>query len=165
MISGSIKQARDVARGLALVPVEIGGLASALEELALRIHSQHGVACAFQGPAEAIEVAAPVASILFRIAQEAAANAVKHGKASRIFISLAEEPEHLRLELADNGCGIDPTAGAGPGMGMHLMRYRARMVGALLQVGRRETGGTLLSCIIPRASLSEPPLTPYAHNA
>jgi signal transduction histidine kinase len=162
LISGSIKQARDVARGLSLVPVETGGLMAALEELALRIHSQHGVACEFQGPAESTEFAATVATNLFRIAQEATTNAVKHGQASRISIHLVDEPAQIRLEVADNGGGLPPGANTGPGMGLHLMDYRARMVGGVLHVGSRESGGTLVSCVIPRASLSPSPATTYA---
>ncbi len=159
MISSSIGQARDVARGLCLVPLETGGLASALEELAMRTRTQHGVACQFFENAPAPDLDEAVATNLFRIAQEGVTNAVKHGRAAEIKITLSADQRQIRLEVADNGSGVSPADGRGKGMGMHLMNYRARTVGASFGVEPRVGGGTVLSCSVPRATLNEQ-LTP-----
>jgi len=74
---------------------------------------------------------------------------VKHGHAGHIVIRLAADQEQGVLSIQDDGCGIDDNAPGNKGMGLHLMNYRARMVGGSLDVQRGGTGGTMVTCLFP----------------
>ncbi len=162
LISASIGQARDVARGLYLVPLETGGLASALQELASRTQAQHGIECELIEEGAIPNLEETVATNLFRIAQEAVTNSVKHGHADKITITLSATPGQIRLVVTDDGRGVQSASTRGRGMGMHLMNYRARTVGAVLHVEARPEGGTRLCCTVPQAGLASQPVPSYA---
>jgi signal transduction histidine kinase len=96
-----------------------------------------------------------VALNLYRIAQEAVGNAVKYAEASHIVISLSREGESLRLSIADDGRGMPARSTARRhtrhrGMGLHIMRYRARTMGATLRKQDRPPHGTEVVCLLPR---------------
>jgi two-component system, LuxR family, sensor kinase FixL len=94
-----------------------------------------------------------IATQLFRIAQEAVANAIKHSKADRIEISLSQEHGEITLTIRDNGVGIpDNVSGKRTGMGLLTMSHRARMMGGDLTLAPDDFGGTLVKCVIPIAS-------------
>jgi signal transduction histidine kinase len=91
---------------------------------------------------------------LYRIAQEAVNNAVKYSHATRITISLDRNGAALRLCVGDNGRGLPTSGKRRPrkplgGMGLHIMRYRARTMGAALQVRDRRPHGTQVLCLLP----------------
>jgi len=116
------------------------------------------------------------ATSLYRIAQEAVANAVKHGSPRCIRITLARRDDRVTLAIENDGADFaDPfqqTDGPTPaaagrtsparegGMGLRLMQYRARTIGALLDVRRGERGGTRVACSLPLAPLREAPRNP-----
>ncbi|HVR34331.1 MAG TPA: ATP-binding protein, partial [Methylomirabilota bacterium] len=89
-----------------------------------------------------------VALHLFRIAQEAVGNAVRHARTRRIQISLTRTPRRLALAVNDQGIGIDARAGGRGGMGLRIMEYRAGMIGGSLAVQRCEQGGTSVVCTV-----------------
>src|SRR4029077_16377050 len=95
LLGESISQARDVARGLYLVSLEADGLASALEGLALRPRVRHHVLCQFVEGASIRGLEETVGSSLFRIAQEAVNNAIKHAQAKSITVALSAAPQDL----------------------------------------------------------------------
>ena len=87
--------------------------------------------------------------MLFR-SREAVNNAIKHGHARQIAIRLSADRGQGALSICDDGCGIDDTAPGSKGMGLHLMNYRARMVGGSLDVQRvAGAGGTIVTCWFP----------------
>ena len=156
LLSASISQAREVARGLCLVPLEAGGLASALEELASDVRSRHHVACRFVEKAPVPALEETVGANLFRIAREAVTNALKHAQASSITMTLSTDLDQLALEVEDNGTGFQAGRESARGMGLNIMNYRARTVGATLIIGPRPGGGTTVSCLLRRSNLKEP---------
>ncbi|HVW67862.1 MAG TPA: PAS domain S-box protein, partial [Steroidobacteraceae bacterium] len=148
---------RSLAHGLVPVPVDADTLPAALGELAKSIQTDYGLACQFEYPEPVRVDNATSATHLYRIAQEAVANAVKHAKASAISIRLAPADGDLVLEIADNGVGIAPgklphEGGKLPhdGVGLRLMEYRCAVIGGQFAVRRPEGGGTLVTCTIPR---------------
>ncbi len=152
LVEDALGQTRSLARGLAPVEIEAGGLEAALEELARRVEGIHGVRCVFRGePTQETEGRAE-ALHLYRIAQEAVSNALRHANAKRILIDLSRSNGRRRLTVVDDGVGIDPGSGPAPrnedggGMGLHIMRYRARMIDAILEVRPAPGKGTLVSC-------------------
>ena len=96
------------------------------------------------------------ATHLYRIAQEAITNAVKHGNATHIDIKCAIADGLLELTVADNGTGIPPRATERGGLGLHIMSYRARAIGGDLSVVALAAGGTLVRCQAPLRARSQP---------
>jgi PAS domain S-box-containing protein len=135
-----------LSRGLVPVEVDAQGLRSALTDLASTVSEQYSVRCNFQCVGSVNRLDNFSATHLYRIAQEAINNAVKHGKAERIELSLTGDDESIALKVLDNGIGIGAQRENGPGMGLRIMDYRAGLIGATVQVVPRKDGGTLVSC-------------------
>jgi len=146
LLNAAIHQARNLARGLHPVDLEARGLMSALEGLAASVTSLYGTACVCQFKKPVLVHDHAMATHLYRIAQEATNNAVRHGHARKIWIRLAGGREYLRLTIQDNGCGLPPKPKRKPGMGLHLMNYRARTMGAHLEIQPGPAGGTMVKC-------------------
>lgn len=150
LINDSLSRCRDIARGLHPVEMDADGLMVALKDLAARTHKT--IPCSFQCKRPIPMPESDTALNLYRIAQEAVNNALKYSKARRVTINLGRQGRALRLSIADDGCGIPP-AGARArrgGMGLHIMRYRARSMGATLRVLDRQPRGTEVVCLLPR---------------
>ena len=111
------------------------------------------------GPAPALENG--VAAHLYYIAQEAVLNAVKHGKAAHVTLSLKYTGGHYELSIQDNGAGFDPGNGTSKGMGVRIMQYRARTIGATLDLKSAPGNGTRITCVfypaIPEPAQKEKP--------
>ncbi len=155
LIHSAINHTRGVARGLFPVRLEENGLASALEELAANSSEVFKINCRFISE-EPIAVADnEIALHLYYIALEGVANAVKHGKAKNITISLGTTAGHHALEIKDDGAGFSPLA-AVTGMGIRIMQYRARVIGATFNLQSRPGYGTHIVCLFQPVS-GEPP--------
>ena len=87
---------------------------------------------------------------LYRIAQEAVSNAVRHSRARNIRITLEQENGETALTIEDDGAGLARDASQAGGMGLRTMRYRAGLIGGKLEVGPGPSGGTLVVCRLPR---------------
>jgi signal transduction histidine kinase len=83
---------------------------------------------------------------LYYIAQESVLNAVKHGRATSVIVRLASEGERMKLSVQDNGAGFDLSQKTRLGMGIRIMRYRAKMIGATLEVHSEPGRGTEIGC-------------------
>jgi PAS domain S-box-containing protein len=145
LIKQAITQARDLARGLYPVHLEVGGLAPAFEELARTIESLFRVSCRCDlDPTVSIRDRA-VATHLYRIAQEAINNGIRHGKASRVRIALKRSNGQIRLTVRDNGVGLPKTPRTTKGIGLNIMRYRARMIRGNIEI-KPARKGTIVTC-------------------
>src|ERR1019366_4508447 len=118
-----IGQTRSLARGLSPFILEAEGWVPALRELAAHTEKLFNVKCHFQndGPVAISDPA--MATHLYRIAQEAVTNAIKHGKASAVEISLTHANDKIVLAVSDNGTGFKSPVQAGTGMGLRSMQY------------------------------------------
>jgi two-component system CheB/CheR fusion protein len=113
------------------------------------------VKCSFKAGAP-VSIADPAAATnLYRIAQEAVGNAVKHGKAGAIEISLDNTNNTILLAVRDDGVGFMPQDQTGSGMGLRIMQYRAGMIGATLLVQSQVKAGTRVLCFLQN-SASQP---------
>jgi two-component system CheB/CheR fusion protein len=155
LLQDAAKRTRDLARGLSPVDQDEGGLESALNELALSTSRIVGISCSFicVGPVEIRDNARAV--YLFRIAQEALSNATKHGQAEAVVIALEASNGALSLRVSDDGIGFDPTCSERTGMGLNIMRYRARMLAGTLEIQSNSPAGTMVTCTIARAPSAE----------
>lgn len=152
-ITGLLRDAlaltRTLARGLHPVALDSGGLIVALDELRRRTSEMFRVNCRCKAP-PTLNVDNAFATHLYRIAQEAVTNAVKHGGAHDIEIELSSNSHNTILSVRDNGVGMPAAALEGRGMGLRIMSYRAGMIGGTLTVeSHHNGGGTLVVCTIP----------------
>lgn len=143
-----IGQTRSLARGLSPFILESEGLTSALRELAASTEALFNVKCKFTVQGDPSINNTAVATHLFRIAQEAVTNAIKHGKAQLVEISLAATTDKTILTVSDNGIGLKLPVQPGPGMGLRTMQYRAGMIGAMLLVQSRGSAGARIVCFL-----------------
>jgi signal transduction histidine kinase len=146
LLQSAVVETRDLARSL--VPAHVGevGLSLALEALAQSVSRLHGINCTFHSNGSEIDRDAAVATHLYRIAQEAINNATRHGKAKNITVALEAADHSVLLRVADDGTGISRTPALSNGIGMAVMRYRARLSGGELAVESPPDGGTIVSC-------------------
>jgi PAS domain S-box-containing protein len=151
-VRDAISQTRLLARGLSPVTLESEGLMSALQELAANTEKMFGVACQLECEQPVLFHDPSVATHLYRIAQEAVSNAIKHGKASRIAIRLENVGEGTILTISDNGSGFSSTRSNSKGMGLAIMKSRAGMIGGLLSLDNHPAGGGRVSCSVPSIS-------------
>lgn len=149
-INDAISMARQLARGLHPVNLQSAGLAAALLELAASTRSASSIECAAECSEKAVFRNPTVATHLYRIAQEAVQNAVKHARPTHISIHLTAQDNKIVLAVADDGVGIPQTATAGNGMGLAIMSYRAGMIGGTLETRLAEPRGTIVSCRLPQ---------------
>ena len=167
--------ARTLSRGMVVVDVEKNGLSVALENLAKRITHLTGVDVHFIDTGRTEIEHHTMALHLYRIAQEGVNNAIRHGQATRVNIRLYSNPEHTSLIVEDNGIGFDKSLrknGAAvqrhrefsddedenniknndtgrQGVGMHIMKYRAHVMGGILKIDRTDDEITRLRCVVP----------------
>ncbi len=154
LITSANVRAREMSRGLMPVVLDSHGLMAALADLASSTERIFRVSCPFRCDPPVDVGDNKVATQLYRIAQEAVANAIKHSKADRIELGLQLEQGMLTLSISDNGCGItEDDSNKSPGMGLLTMSHRARMIGGTLSIEPERFGGTIVRCVAPALSL------------
>jgi two-component system sensor kinase FixL len=144
--------ARDLSHGLIPVDVEANGLTEALRRLVENAERLFDVQCEFREVETVLIHDNATATHLYRIAQEAVSNATRHGEADHIKIMLASGDEQLRLQVRDNGVGFDDDATEDSGMGIHIMNYRARIIGGTLEISSELEDGTVVTCTLPQTT-------------
>jgi two-component system sensor kinase FixL len=149
MIEEAINLSRTFARGLLPVEMEAEGLMDSFQELAETIRRQFKIHCEFSCEAPVL-LQDPTASLhLYRMAQEAVTNAIKHGRAKQVIIRLTARAGAIDLEITDDGSGLPPGPLPGSGLGLRIMAHRAVMIGGEFKLERRAAGGTRVACRLP----------------
>ncbi|HWG43283.1 MAG TPA: PAS domain-containing protein [Gemmataceae bacterium] len=144
------KQIRALAHGLVPVEMEAKGLWAALDDLATSMREQSGVSIQFECP-EWIEMPDHAISMeLYRIAQEALSNALRHGRPRRIDLSILALPNGLRLRIRDDGVGIAEQTKDNKGLGIRIMEYRATLIGGVFRIKPAQEGGTVVTVTLPQ---------------
>jgi signal transduction histidine kinase len=152
LVEEGISLARNLARGLYPVEMEAEGLMVAFRDLASNITKATKVGCMFECDAPVLIHDDAAATRLFRIAQEAVRNAIQHGKPKRIGITLAERGGFVTLTVEDDGVGVPETARKTNGLGIRIMAHRAAMIGGSFAIEPGPTGGTIVTCSVPKAA-------------
>jgi signal transduction histidine kinase len=144
-VADAIGYARDLARAVNPIRITDGGLASALRGLSEYARTAFDVRCTVETDERAATTDDDTATHLYRIAQEAVTNSVKHGKARNVAIALYTSGDRLILSVRDDGCGIVADAEERSGLGLGNMRDRARLLGGTLEIFANEGGGTTVT--------------------
>ncbi len=150
LIREADEYAKNLSRGLLPVDFEVRGLVTSLERLAANAERLFGISCTFREDNPPVFHDSSVVEHLFRIAQEAISNAVKHGRASEVTLELHSNEDFASLRILDNGKGFDGDWHDKKGSGMDIMQFRAQLIGANLDVQNLDDGGAELYCILPR---------------
>lgn len=147
LINEGVTQARTIARGLHPVEMNPNGFAAALQSL-LRQRSKLPYRLDMD---EELSISDPTVALhLYRIASEAVINANKHARAGELTVRMRSSPKQIELSVTDDGIGIARNRGDGSGMGFHVMDYRARSIGARLEIVPVKPHGTRVTCYLPR---------------
>jgi PAS domain S-box-containing protein len=152
LVNQAIHKTRELARGLLPVFSASDGLMSALRQWTGEVEDLFHLRCRFECPDPILIDDVGVATQLYHIAQEAVNNAIKHGRARHILLSLRRESGMGSLIVEDDGMGLPQTSPKQPGLGLRIMSHRASMVGGTLEVRRGKERGTVVSCRFPMAS-------------
>ncbi|MCU1342324.1 MAG: domain S-box protein [Candidatus Acidoferrum typicum] len=152
MVNQAIDNTRQLARGLHPVAVEPQGLMSALKKWASEVEELFHIGCTFHCDTPLYIHDGNLATHLYRIAQEAVNNAIRHGKARNIVICLSGKIGTGILTIQDDGEGFPVNPANQPGVGLSIMNYRADMVGGSLKVHPNENRGITVTCMFPARS-------------
>jgi signal transduction histidine kinase len=125
----------------------------ALRALTVTVKGIYGISCRFDCPKSVLIHDNPTATHLYRIAQESVQNAVRHGKATRVVIELSATDGAVTLRVKDNGQGFPQVLPEMRGMGLEIMKYRARTIGGHLSLKPDARKGTVLTCVLPALGL------------
>lgn len=151
MLKDAVTNTRDLARGISPVMNNEAGLAAALQDLCATASSMYPAKVSFQSDGE-VGVHDPQKALhLYRIAQEALANALRHSGGDAINVTLDGDENALMLSIVDNGHGIPDSVTRINGMGLRTMEYRARAVGAEFHVDAMPEKGTAVLCRLPQS--------------
>ena len=137
---------RNLARGFFAPELDSEGLVAALQDLAEKATERFHVDCTFDGDSSIRIHDSTIANQLYRIAQEAVTNSIKHGAAKHIDIRLAANDPELCLTITDDGVGFPDKPPQSEGLGLRLMQHDAALSGGTFDVGRNGEGGTIATC-------------------
>ena len=149
LVNEAIHTTRELARGLLPVLSDSLGLMSALQHWAAEVEDLFQVSCKFECEEPVAIHNDAISNHLYRIAQEAVHNAIKHGRAKSLTISLRVDNGRGLLSIQDDGGGLKDPDSPHSGMGLRIMHYRAAVIGGTLTLGNGPAGGTLVTCLFP----------------
>lgn len=152
-LHAGIERTRALAHGLVPSRIIKLGMGLALNELARQTIVQRQVMTTVRTPPSIPKHDPESILHVYRIAQESVSNAIRHGRATRIEIRLQLLENHLRLTVRDNGFGLPPASSCNSGIGLHIMQYRAGILGGSVKLGNLRSGGALVELLYPHSGV------------
>jgi signal transduction histidine kinase len=149
LLNEAVAQVNRMAKGFDPLELESGNLTSALEQLAGQSERLFGVACVLQSDGPPVRLDSDALLHLYRIAQESINNAIRHGRAGQISLSVRSADEGVSLTIEDDGIGFAPEQRLTWGMGLRTMQYRANAIGGRLDIRSCSGQGSRVSCEVP----------------
>lgn len=146
LLNDAIRMTHEVAKGLYPAALDSRGLPEALEQLVEGTRSASDLDCVFRTDLQGITFDPLMAINLYRFAQEAISNVIKHSQARRLWVDLLEVDGQRHLSISDDGIGIEPSLlELSDGIGIHSLRHRANLLDGRFDIRRNEHGGTSVS--------------------
>jgi two-component system, NarL family, sensor histidine kinase UhpB len=149
LIKETMNQARELSHDLVTLDLEEKDLASALEGMVSHVKRTFNISCRFQCETKAPALEANTITQLYKIAQEAVTNAIRHAKTKHVEIRLASGAGHLLLSIRNDGAPFPSVVKANAGLGLRIMSYRAQSIGASFQIKPGDREGAVVSCSLP----------------
>ncbi len=149
LLSQGTDMVHHLAKGLSPVDIQADGLRHALQQLTHSVATMFCVQCDFHDDISVSVSNEVTVTHVYRIVQEAITNAIKHGNANYIKVTFTRIQQKTALQVIDNGSGIPDMEQRQNGMGIRIMQYRARIIGASLDISRGEKNGTIITCTLP----------------
>ncbi|HOX56845.1 MAG TPA: response regulator [Candidatus Paceibacterota bacterium] len=149
LVQQAMSHARDLAQDLATLDLKREDLTAALKGLARHASDLFKVSCEFKAEGTIPNLETDIASQLYKIAQEAVTNAIKHGKAKQVGIGLANGAAEVVLTIHNDGLPFPKLQGSSTGMGLRIMNYRANLIGASFEIKASGSRGTRVICSVP----------------
>jgi signal transduction histidine kinase len=149
----ALRSCQAIARGLSPIGATEGGLIRALRDLVARLKTPSGPRVELLvSEISRLGLSPAATDHLYRIAQEALSNALKHAHANSIQVSLDIERDRVRLEIRDDGEGVTDVGPDWRGLGLRTMQYRASLIGARLEIAHIPPNGTRVLCDCPQSA-------------
>jgi len=155
LFTDAMNHAKDVARHLTSLNVQEESMPSALKRLAGQARTMFKIDCTFRTQGKIPSLPENTVQQLYKIAQEAVTNAIRHAKADKVLIKLSRRGEKVLLTIRNNGLPFPSMKDQHPGVGLRIMRYRANLVNAALEVKPVGAKGTVVSCALPSSGEAE----------
>ena len=151
LASQAVSNCRAISHGLSPLIFAQGGLVELLKEMTMLQRDSFGIEARCEvTEAAPLKLGQNVLDNLYRISQEAIANARRHGHARSITVTLNIQPTTVRLQVLDDGVGISQAAASETGMGLKIMQLRANLIGARLTISAGERSGTVVTVECPQ---------------
>ena len=155
LLSEAIGEARDLAQGLGPQGLSEIGIDGALANLALNTQHRFNISCSIVCSNPIHRLSQKVEAHLYRIAQESINNAMTHGRAKHIQITLEYDDIEGLLYIQDDGVGIAKNIKLSDGIGLNTMQHRVHLIGGNLTVQQHDSGGTEVKCSFPNNNESK----------
>src|SRR5262249_4163414 len=149
LIEDIINHTHDLAHQFSSLDMKGDDLATMLKGLAANVKRMFEIQCTFGLKANLPELPKHTTVQLYKIAQEAVSNAIKHGKATQVALGIARHADQLLITIKNDGLPFSPAAGAKNRMGLRIMNYRANTIGGHLEIKPLEKSGTVVTCSLP----------------
>jgi len=146
LVMQALSQTRSLAQGLFPVELESRGVIPAFRELARQVEEMFAIVCKLDFDETIVIQDRNLAIHLFRLAQEAISNSVKHGKAKHVVVSVQKADGEATLTIRDDGTGFPLEIACTRGLGLRIMSYRAQKIGGNLAIEPGPNGGTTVTC-------------------
>jgi signal transduction histidine kinase len=144
-----IHHTHNLAHHFSSLDVQGDNLSSVLKGLAENVKKMFAIPCAFNLKGAPPDLSQHTTVQLYKIAQEAVSNAIKHGKATQVAIGLVKQNNQLVMTIKNDGLPFSQPAGTKNRMGLRIMNYRANTIGATLEIKPLDKNGTLVTCLLP----------------
>lgn len=149
LIKEADEYSRGLARGLVKIDLDRGGFTAAIEKLIRQSERLFRIKCELSVTDEVDITERTRAEHMYRIIQEAINNAVKHGEASEIKVLMTMGHQMLRISIKDNGRGFPKNWRSQLGLGVRIMEFRSRLIGAHFEQNNHSEGGAIITCYVP----------------
>jgi PAS domain S-box-containing protein len=149
LVDQAINHAHGLAHDLASLDSQEEDISLALKALAKRAKEMFTIVCQFRRTGDTASLPCTTVRQLYKIAQEAVTNAIKHGKAREVQLGLSNAGDHVVMKVKSNGLPFPDLKEQSPGMGLRIMRYRANVIGASLDIRANGGEGTIVTCSLP----------------
>jgi signal transduction histidine kinase len=154
-LNEAVAQTREIARGMNRAMTCPSDLVSDLRRFASEVKTTFGIGCSVRSDLTELTVLPAAAIHLYRIVQQATDNAIRHGTATTIVITLEAGPSQYLLAIEDNGTGFDDAPASRRGVGLKTMQFRADLLGGAFAISSVPGRGTCVKVRGDLAALSQ----------